>query len=121
VDGRWREVGPAELGWGGVCVWRGVGAGLQVPAGHPSLGDSWRNAEKRRAPGALALGERQRVLLGRPSLVFGTFTDPRPPPPPPCAVQLGSGQRLKLSSDRLVFFRLRAGLLRESPLGPLPP
>jgi hypothetical protein len=89
VDGRWREVGPAELGWGGVCVWRGVGAGLQVPAGHPSLGDSWRNAEKRRAPGALALGERQRVLLGRPSLVFGTFTDPRPPPPP--AVRRAAG------------------------------
>jgi hypothetical protein len=43
------------------------------------------------------------------------------PPAPPCAVQLGSGQRLKLPSDRLVFFRLPASRLRESPLGPLPP
>jgi hypothetical protein len=82
--GRW-----ALQSWGGGGE---VGAGLQVPAGHPSLGDSWRNAEKRRAPGALALGERQRVLLGRPSLVFGTFTDPRPPPPrrAPCSWALGS-------------------------------
>jgi hypothetical protein len=52
---------------------------------------------------------------------LGRLLPPPRPASPPCALQLGSRQRLKLSSDRLVFFRLPAGRLRESPLGPLPP
>jgi hypothetical protein len=87
VDGQQVEGGGPCRAAEGVCVGE-VGAGLQVPAGHPSPGGSWRNAEKRRAPGALPLGERQWVLLGRPSSVFGTFTPP--PPRALCSWALGS-------------------------------